>query len=514
MSYSNLDYLVYLLLIVSTVIFARLLLKVLFSSSNQSSKFTGAEGVNERPLDSLECLLDDLHTLGGGNICVVLCLESRSPLSDDLVRQALATLCKRQPMLRTVIVRKSQGRKTEKYFKVLPQDQMNIEIQRSNVGASNWAQIWTKTVTAQFDTTKGPLWRANILQEEFRPEMKTYLNTILFVFSHSILDGISSLKFSEQFLCNLNAITNGCLMNEVESFPLLPSAVKLVSHKMKWPQWQRYLGLPQLSGMLLRLLIRLHIFRAGRNPFYLLYPPISGGKAASKPMIEVCELTTKETSDVMAACESHGSTVHCAILTACNIAFTKLIDAPYEEKFKSENSSSISLSRDCSPKVPDDYLGNFITEMRMKLPSVEEQQDFWTLAKRTTNQLHEKLKCEMHLKECVAVIETVGREFFASELLSSPDPEIMMRISSCFSLSNPGRFVWKEGDDQKFKLTRCFFTTASHRSTYVCSHFVVTVNGKLSWIICYNDAMVHAKQAKEFLRLSVHELLNNSTKAD
>lgn len=509
MSYSYLDYLFFLLLLVLTTIFARLLFKVFFNGEAKSSKSMHAETSKERPLDCIEYLLDELQSTGGGNVCVILCLKSKISLQDDHIHQALVILSQRQPMLRTVIVRKLRGNTTEKYFKLVPQDKPNIDIQRSKVLARDWVMAWPKIVCSEFDTEKGPLWRANILQEEFLSDMKTYLNTILFVFSHSAVDGISSLKFCEQFLCNLNAIAEGCVIKEVQSLPMLPGAAELVSHKTQWPQWQKYLGLPRLSRMLLRFLIPLQIRRMARNPFYSCYPPPIERKQEGKPMIEVCELTKKETSKLIAACKRNGCTVHGAMLTACNIAFSKLIARAPGKGISLESSSAVNVSRDCWPNVPEDYLGNFVAELRLKLPAQAELQHFWGSAKRTTVQLHEKVKRGLHLKDNVAMVETVGSDFFASEILSSPDPENIMRMSTCFLLSNAGRFVWKASPDQHFQPVQCFFTAAGHRNTTVCCHFIVTVNGKLSWVVSYNDALVSAEQANEFLQLSVHELLKN-----
>ena len=151
-------------------------------------------------------------------------------MSYQLVYDALVLLVERQPMLRAVINTIENG---EKYFVIKDISEVikMMNITKSDVKASTWKDVWFEYTRKEREN--GLLWRVLILQEEFLPGTKGYVNTLMFNFNHSCIDGVSCVKLCKQFLHKINELANNAIdvNDEIPSLELLPYSHDIVTHK-------------------------------------------------------------------------------------------------------------------------------------------------------------------------------------------------------------------------------------------------------------------------------------------
>ena len=199
---------------------------------NAKSKRYLKPGSVERCLGQSEEFFDvfSVERGGTGNICVTICLTSKQTMSHQLVYDALVLLVKRQPMLRAVINTIENG---DKYFVIKDISEVikMMNITKSEVKASAWKDVWFEYTRKEREN--GLLWRVVILQEEFLPGTKDYVNTLMFNFNHSCIDGVSCVKLCKQFHHKINELANNAIdvNDEIPSLELLPYFHDIVTHK-------------------------------------------------------------------------------------------------------------------------------------------------------------------------------------------------------------------------------------------------------------------------------------------
>jgi hypothetical protein len=192
-------------------------------------------GPNRRRIGHWEEILDmfSMEKSGTTNICVSISITSKQSLVHQHVYDALVLLSKRQPMLRAVIATMSNG---DRYFEIKDINEVitMLDITTSDVKASDWQSVWFE-YTAK-PRGNGLLWRVVILQEEFMQDTKDYANTLMFNFNHACIDGVSSVKFCEQFLNYMNELSNGTTTadKEISSLDLLPYCHEIVTLGRIW----------------------------------------------------------------------------------------------------------------------------------------------------------------------------------------------------------------------------------------------------------------------------------------
>ena len=135
-------------------------------------------------------------------------------------------------MLRAVITTSSG----EVHFEVMDGDEITdmIDFTSSEVKASQWNDVWQEVAFKERGTRL--LWKAVLLQEEFLSEAKCYTNTLIFNFNHCCVDGVSSMKFTQQFLHYLNGLAEGSITSDKDISSL--RFMDLLTRESPWSLWQ------------------------------------------------------------------------------------------------------------------------------------------------------------------------------------------------------------------------------------------------------------------------------------
>ena len=467
-----------------------------------------------RRLGKLEACLDQLSQQRGGtvNVCLILSLKSKTKLLKIYVREALLVLAKRQPLFRAVMTSIPSGSALTKdrHLKIIDGNKINdmINLQSVHVRAREWQLVWHEIATMQRGT--GLLWQAVILQEEFLPETKNYINTIIFNMNRCCCDGVSSMELCKHFLRYLDDAAQGLRRSneDIPSLRLWPSLCDLVERgRRRSPRGlaSEWYGIHHIFNFITKIIIRYLLFRKQYNPFFVQFPPGMGPSASFTPRSRLMYkvFSESETLKIEEACISNASTVTGALMAATHMAFCKLIQegSLRDQDCKLEHWFPINARRDCYLKPPEKYLGQFTLLHSLSLQYTEGA-DFWKLTREILRRIHSEIKEENHIKKSMATLHSFSAEELVDEMLGPSDRQTLTRLSSCNMVCSAASFEFRQEEKHyTYKLHECLYNSPIHGLATTFGHFIARVNGKMSWVILYDPSRVKQAEAKKFSSL-------------
>ena len=458
-------------------------------------------GSNRRRLGHFEEIFDmlSLDKSGNMNICVSISITSKQSLVYQHVYDALVLLSKRQPMLRAVIATMANG---DRYFEIKEINEVitMLDITTSDVKASDWQSVWFE-YTAK-PRGNGLLWRVVILQEEFMQDTKDYANTLMFNFNHACIDGVSSVKFCEQFLNYMNELANGTSSadEEICSLDLLPYYHEIVTRGRIWHSLFNFIlaysGLRPVMKFCMEKCLNRLIQKKPNNPYLSQFPRNSEVSTAVPCRLNVKVFTENETKDIIQACKASDCTVTGAKAAAAHLAFCKLIGP--DQSLVSSLLFAINAQRFCDPKPHKEYLGYFVYDCEniyMKYLTGDTA-DFSKLAQETTQRIKDIVKKEAYVSDTTVVTGLLEPR----ELFNLWVSDALFVKGGCNVMSSIGCFNFGNHQPEPYVLHECFINALDHGLPYTFCHFIHTINGKMTWQIVSNDA-VHTKHMEKFVNL-------------
>ena len=465
-------------------------------------------GTVGRPLGSFETLFDVFSDERGGlgNICVALSLTSKQSLSHQHVRDALMLLAKRQPVLRASRITSENG---DRYFEIKEISEVvtMLDITCSDVKSSDWKDVWFEYTAKQFGSSL--LWRVAMLQEEFRPDTQDYVNTLMFCFKHSIIDGISSVKFCKQFLHNMNELANGAIVDkEVLSLSLLPYFHDVISRKRTRQLVLNFVltfcGLRSILRIPVKRMAYFYCKTVKYNPYYAQHPPPLDVSSFVGPCrLNMKIFTENETKNILRACKANHCTVTGALAAAANLAFCELVrdGTSRIEDAKIRWEFTINAQRFYDPKPHEEYLGLFVYasgELCTKYLSGTDDVDFWKVAQKTTKEIQNVVNSEGFVTAETVLYNVLKPDDAACAI----DRKTAISLSCCNSVASYGAFDFgAESRQNPYKLQGCSIQVANHGFPLIFSHSNHTINGKMSWQITHDASRVENDHARKFADL-------------
>ena len=501
------------------MLFAVIVLRLIFVNMKRCSISSNPKRKDERKIDFFESVLDELHTLGGANMCCGLSLKSKSCLPYDHVYNALKCISRKYPLLRTVIVdKRDDDNNVVKYLRVV-NDKNMVSLTESSV--HDWVLVWEKEVKTKFDCKAGPLWHTTILQERYDTAKEMYNNTILFTFYHGTMDGLAVLKFAKEFVQCLERISKGILNYSTDGNTrsgILPGVLSLLSCRqflhykiLQWllPDW--------LLLHMVKTAMRVNLMFDAKNP---VLSQFAGNSSVGQARIKIIphHLSTKHTQKLIGLCRRNFCTVYGAILASCHIAVAKLIKGgTISEKDKPVRFGwycPVNVRDQCEPSIQEDDLGSYTTVLmeNVDVPDIssDNHNKFWNFAKRCTQQVHTGIKSGRHLFSLylLPISHLLDPKEFVSEFIlhsKMKQPELM---SPVHSLTNLGKIDWKKEEKDTYEVESVFGGSGAYQNGASFVNHMATFNGVFTWSTSYVTTRVSEETTKKYVNLVFEILLN------
>ena len=307
--------------------------------------------IKKRSLGFIETFTALMHDNCYGATIFGSIASFKGKLNKELVPEALSLLQKRHPNLRAKL---SRNAKYEMVFDQVAK-KFSLEIISSDdIRLAN--TILTKQVTIPFGGNSY-LWRC-ILQLG----KKHNNHKLITIFHHSIADGTSAARFTEDFLYILGSLTE----KKQPALPLLQVQECIESNTISKVSWKKFLQIESdiASNPLYRQSLWKYNNQADINSRQVVIIPISF------PVNFVCKLKTKSRKEKV--------TVNAALNAAVVKAFKKKYN---NESISINMATPINLRNRCEKPISWDNMGSFINWMPVPL-TCSDNSDFWDVARQ------------------------------------------------------------------------------------------------------------------------------------
>jgi len=453
-----------------------------------------------RPLGLTErVLLERERTNRWGTVTSALLLDSAQELNQDHLRKALDLLPKRYPLLRMRITESGN----EACFEEMENPETVDFEQLDKITADNWIEGFEEELNGYlFDIGKGPLWRVRLLKETF--DEGTFINGLVFTFLHVICDALSIFELEKTLLEFLNFLHVGEEF-EVESLPLSPP-LESQSHLIH-PNTKEKI----LFSSFFTLQRTKTFFVKPKNLFLSIYPTVakSDPSVRKKTCLLTRSLSEEETKRLIQSCKANECTVHGAITASTHLAVARILHKKKDDlKFPLpvDSSYTISLRKDCEPKVSNEEFGAYISASGLTIPvplvKPGDKQGFWKFSRACTREVHTQLETGKHrnlskLYHCVDIqsyCKISNYEFNEG------------RRTQILNITNCGALGTNQGEDSHYKFAGSYFGLQGAQTSHTFGNNIMTVDGRLYWAVEYFPHVTSKTQAKDFFDLTLEIL--------
>ncbi|XP_070567816.1 uncharacterized protein [Ptychodera flava] len=446
------------------------------------------------------------------NAMWVLVVESKVKISFDILRGATLLLSRRYPLLRSKVTRKldSTGKKDSYFYREIEKEENLVDIRV--VDDVDWQETQVTDGEILYDTENGPLWRVWLLKSvEITPEESEtghpFRTNIVFGYHHAIMDGNTGMKLIDQLLTYLEMIQDGSAGRiEVESLPLMPSQYDklpawLIPRYMQCPLWRK-------SKLVTRALKEMFNFKN----LYIKHHSSEIAKnsnIAKQAKILPVVIPRSVTSKILTLSKQNGISVHGAITAASAVAMVRLVFGDnIPAKITIPTLLYVNMDRYLPSNAGDNHAGAFFiaVEMPIKVPKVNNCEDFWNLAKMCHQHVHQMLDGDALsvAKMCKYLYDTLGLD--PIRMVKNNDKTPDGRCRALFALSNLGRcdFVTRESG-RAFELVGSYACTAGKFGP-IFSCYILTLRGKIHLSMVYYTHITSQARAHEYANLLVGAL--------
>lgn len=436
-------------------------------------------------------LLERLRINEWGTVTSALLVDSTQELNQDDLRKALGLLPKRYPLLRMRIKETTDG----VYFEEM-EDHHRVDFELlKHTTADNWIQGFEAELNGyEFDITRGPLWRARLLKETFR-EGK-FKNAVVFTFLHVICDALSIFALQKQLLEFINSLSSGQEV-EAKSLPIRPPLESLVDavhpDRKEKILFSSFFKLQRTKAFLVK----------PKNLFLSIYPPVAkkDPSATKKTCLLARSLSEEETKLLIKSCKENKCTVHGAITASTHLAIARILHRGKHDLKTAvplESSYTISLRRECEPKVSSEEFGAYVTAsgLTIAVPPVEsnDKQGFWEFARACTRDVHAQLDSGKY-RNLTKLYHCVDVRSYCK--MSNIDFNEGRRVQ-ILNITNCGALQTEQAeDDPRYKFAGSYFGLQGTKTSHLFGNNIMTVDGRLYWAVEYFPHVTTKTQAEE-----------------
>ncbi|XP_078000317.1 uncharacterized protein LOC144452955 [Glandiceps talaboti] len=452
-----------------------------------------------REMSAEEWMTTGLTELGILTNCYVHFVESRQPVTKELVTRAAQMMRARHPLLRMRVddIIDEHG-KARHYFIPMEEEVLDIEL----IAKDDWQDVHTAELLHNINSKTGPLWRIKIMPNN---EENGLYQTILFVtFSHAIIDGNIMMRFIDELLSNMSLVAEGKGDLPV-SLPMVPHALDTFGiQRITWWEWFKF------KFVLFHLLswhqpVNLYLAKFGveiaRNP-----------NAKKETRIIPLEFSQQETSKILEKSRCHKATVSGTLAAAAAVAISQIMqDGVLKSPLTVPTSFATDARRICKP--PLDATKTFAiyaplvdTPIDMKVEANARNPDeFWRLAAHYTKETHSMATGgwpQTNMKSTL-FIQNQGYSVDDFILPTIKDDKNGNRFGDgIFFFSNLGNLSYFTRETPRiFELTRRHCACEMSKFGSIFCHYICTFDGRLFWSLTYYSHVTTRERAQEYANL-------------
>lgn len=262
-----------------------------------------------RDMGVYESYLTELHEKYGTKIYAVLSLNSVVKLKRYDIKNTLLLLARKHPILQARMASYQSTHVSRRQFFMNSESMFVPELRFVNT--SNWKMVLEEELIHSSERSNDPLfWKTIVLREQYEACQKVYINMLLFLFDPVIVDRISVVKFTRDFITTLCQLVNCdiCVDNSrtshlptpTEQYLTRPSCLTLLFLMFK----HVFMKLQSYTKQL--------VFRHKNNRRY---------KHQAKPLVVMKCLSEKDTSRLMKYCNN----LNCSLIALFIAAWSDIM---------------------------------------------------------------------------------------------------------------------------------------------------------------------------------------------
>ncbi|XP_070562068.1 uncharacterized protein [Ptychodera flava] len=441
-----------------------------------------------RQLSPSESYTYDLNKRGMEIICDMVFVQSRLPLTSELVTAAAKVLQRKHPLLKMKIMEDSNSKVKVQYF--IPMEELVVDV--DDIEAESWEDVHAMEMKTNFNLSTGPLWRVRLLRSNENQESGVHKHILAVSFVHFIADGNCIMRLFDELMDTLNQISNNESVAET-TLPLLPP-VEHFFPQCKIPWWEKILikSLSKFRGVSM-------LNREENNHYIRCFPAVisRNPNVVKETRALLIELSKEEVQKLRENCRKHGATVNGATTAAASIAVCKIMQGGKLSRDQQIHTGfMVDMRKYCGPPLKQDESFGFFSMLLTLDVTVSNDSDsrsgFWKLAAKCTNKTKHKLR--ENGKDAVDRLKIMSIKKNVLKLTALDDLRHVIadksngcRSENIFNMSNLGNcsYLTKE-KTRDFELVRKVTATGgvNYQSTF--SHFIVTFHGEMFWSLVYH----------------------------
>ena len=349
-----------------------------------------------RPLGGPEAWFQRVESFRMATFAIKIKLVNQIKVSNNTVVKALEVWQFQNPVLQVRIEKKNS-----KFWFVPHKEDIPFE----DVFGESWEEEFQKW-------SEEPLSRETPFKVRRVSGIPHYL-ILLFKIDHSLMDGFSFVRVIVQLIDILNDLLNGrdpqfCKTNKDM---LLPDRDHFMHRANIFPRWTNFLI--TCFGLIPKSIVHwtcIHVLKLNhenkdQQKLQEMFTSSSNEKKASAGNLFLC-VEKAQVRKLVQLARGHNTTMH-GLMTA---AFKYIIDGLIKKRLGFDNQTmktavinrnltTVGLRRHFQGQVPDDYLG-FYAAMVMQNIMSSDNDSFWILAKRFSQDLHQRM--ESNIKEMIS----------------------------------------------------------------------------------------------------------------
>ena len=331
--------------------------------------------------------------------------------------------------------------------------------------------------------------------------------TFVFIFNHAIIDGMSTMATLRRFLLFLNDIVSNKKPN-IEPWPKMhpPSEYYFRRAVNELPEEKR-------KALEATPTVDVSTFFKPKNP--CLFVDKMGLEVKRNPKIPfsmgltIKTFTEEQGIALRLACRANNATIQAAAQIAGSIALAKLMQDKEEwEPMEIKYNLAANLRPHIAQEISVDYTGLYVSLLFGFAAKLEKEVSdeamaktaFWKLAKESTNQIREQIKNKSFLESFYAFnVNDLGE--MISNLDSVDMSENEGRGEEILYTTSYGAWDFPTEATDQIKPVMIYSNSSIQKCGQVFSQQLITVNGKMSWVIGWSKRVVSQETAEKFAQL-------------